>query len=85
LENATVGTHICPIYSSPAERLHVLVAFFGGALWRGEQCLHIADPDHANEIASALQALGPKARTELDRGALPRARGALECDAGREQ
>jgi PAS domain S-box-containing protein len=70
LENAGPGTHICPIYSDPADRLRVLVAFFGGGLARGEQCLYIADPDRATEVAHALQALGPPASTEADRGGL---------------
>src|SRR5713226_8709195 len=70
LENAVPGTHICPIYTNPTDRLRVLVAFFGGGLARREQCLYIADPDRAKEVAQALQALGPPASTEVDRGAL---------------
>src|SRR5229473_3498486 len=70
LANAGPGTHICPIYSNPSDRLRVLVAFFEGGLVRGEQCLYIADPDRATEVAQALQALGPPASTEVDRGSL---------------
>jgi PAS domain S-box-containing protein len=70
LENAGPGTHICPIYSDPVDRLRVLVAFFGGGLVRGEQCLYIADADRAGEVAQALQALGPPTSTEVDRGSL---------------
>src|ERR1700687_3190204 len=70
LENAGPGTHICPIYTNPADRLRVLVAFFGGGLARGEQCLYFADPDRAGEVTQAVQALGPPASTEVDRGGL---------------
>jgi hypothetical protein len=68
--NPGPGTHICQIYSNPAERLRVLRAFFGGGLARGEQCLYIADPDRATEVAQALRALGPPTSTEVDRGGL---------------
>ena len=70
LENVGPGMHICPIYSTPTDRLRVLVAFFGGGLAHGEQCLYFADPDRADEVAQALHALGPPASTEVDRGAL---------------
>ena len=64
------GTHICPIYTNRSDRLRVLVAFFGGGLARGEQCLYFADPDRASEVTQALQALGPPVSTEVDRGSL---------------
>jgi PAS domain S-box-containing protein len=70
LENAQPGTHVCPIYRSPAERLRVLRAFFGGGLMRGQQCLYIAPPDQADELSQALRDLGPSVSTALDRGAL---------------
>ena len=69
LENVGPGMHICPIYSTPTDRLRVLVAFFGGGLGHGEQCLYFADPDGADDVAKALQVLGADARRQLDRGA----------------
>src|ERR1700694_4822933 len=70
LENFGAGMHICPIYSTPTDRMRVLVAFFDGALRHNEQCLYFADPDQANEVAQCLRDLGPSARAALDRGAL---------------
>ena len=54
----------------PNDRLRVLLAFFGGGLRHGEQCLYFADAHLANEVAQALQALGSPARTELERGGM---------------
>src|SRR5579859_2891959 len=70
LENVAPGAHICPIYRTPTDRLRVLMAFFGGGLRHGEQCLYFADAHLANEVAQALQALGSPARTELERGGM---------------
>jgi PAS domain S-box-containing protein len=70
LENVAPGAHICPIYSTPTNRLRVLVAFFGGGLRHGEQCLYFADPERASEVIQSLRALGLAAGTELDRGGM---------------
>jgi PAS domain S-box-containing protein len=70
LEILRTGAHVCPIYTSPAERLRVLVAFFRGALLHGGQCLYIADPERADELRRSLRELGAYAIDALDRGAL---------------
>jgi PAS domain S-box-containing protein len=70
LEKVGPGTHICPIYTTPADWLRVLVAFFAGGLRHGEQCLYFADPERATEVAQALQALGAHARRTIERGAI---------------
>src|SRR6266567_266023 len=70
LENVAPGAHMCAIYTTPTDRLGVLVAFFSGGLRHGEQCLYFADAERASELTRSLRALGPAASSVLDRGGM---------------
>src|SRR5579859_1197398 len=58
------GAHVCPIYSSPDERLLLLVPYFKTGIARGEQCLYIAD----EASVDALRANGIGTDEDLARG-----------------
>jgi PAS domain S-box-containing protein len=50
LENLPAGSHICPIYSSPDDKLRMLVPYFEAGMVRGEQCLYIADQASRDDL-----------------------------------
>ena len=66
LASLQAGAHVCPIYSSPDERLVQLVPYFKTGIVRGEQCLYIAD----DASVDALRASGIGSDEDLARGLL---------------
>jgi len=70
LVSLSAGAHVCPIYTTAAERANALVPFFRGGLARGEQCLYIADAEGVEELLNALRADGIEIEAVIERGAL---------------
>jgi PAS domain S-box-containing protein len=66
LENLRPGAHLCPIYTSAAERLRILVPYFQDGIVRGERCLYLADDVSVDD----LRAQGIGSDEHLARGAL---------------
>jgi PAS domain S-box-containing protein len=66
LENLPPGSHVCPIYSTPADMQRMLVSYFRAGIVRGEQCLYIANEASVDD----LRAQGIGSADDLARGVL---------------